>query len=114
MIGILAALWLSTGNAIRNGDFEAKAAKGVVLPEWDVSVGATNGATEPQSILKLDVKEKHGGKASLCLSGDGTTRAWKIAQQDVPARPGGTYRLAFQAKTEKVRQETIQGTDIRQ
>lgn len=108
------AILLLAGNEIRNGGFETKASKDAPVPDWTVSVGATNGATEPLSLVKLDAKEKKGGRASLLLSGDDTTRAWRILDQDLPVRPGATYRLTCQAKAEKIRQETIQGTEIRQ
>ena len=45
-----------------------------VLP---LTLGAQNGATIPESKVELDAKEKHGGKTSLHLSGDASTRGWR-------------------------------------
>jgi RNA polymerase sigma-70 factor (ECF subfamily) len=99
---------------VANGGFEGKAGKDGSIPDWKIVVGARNGAEEPLATAKLDTKEKRAGRASLCLSGDDTTRAWRAAQQEFEARPGGKYRLSAWAKAKDVRQETVKGTDIRQ
>jgi hypothetical protein len=105
----------SSAVGLENGSFEAKVDKDGAIPGWKLVVGATNGANEPLSIGKIDSKEKHGGHASLFVSGDDTTRAWRSAQQTLDdVRPGGTYRLSGWTKTKDVRAETIKGTSIHQ
>jgi len=112
--GSIAAQKSDHAISIKNGDFEAKPDKDGGIPNWRVAIGARNGGDEPAATVKIDTKEKHGGHASLCLSGDDQTRGWKSAQQDLPLRVGGAYRLTLWAKTEKVHQETVRGTSIQQ
>jgi hypothetical protein len=110
----LVAPLLALGNLVTNGDFEAKAGKSDPIPGWVLVVGARNGAEEPLSTVRLDTKEKRKGRASLLVSGDDTTRAWRSVQQELPVRPGGKYRLTAWARAENVRPETVRGTSIQQ
>lgn len=88
---------------LQNAGFEEKAAKDAAPPGWTLEMGAQNGATKPESEVALDAKEKHGGKASLRLSGDANTRGWRILKQPIEVRPGGTYVLEAWTKTAGVK-----------
>src|SRR5688572_3695664 len=68
-----------------------------------LETGAQNGATKPESEVELDAKEKHGGKTSLRLSGDTSTRGWRILKQPIEVRPGGKYTLEAWTKTAGVK-----------
>ena len=105
---------LTALNSIKNGDFEAKPPKDGSIPGWFLSVGATNGGSAPLSTVEMDSQVRKGGRQSLRFSGNGRTRAWRIAKQEVPARPGARYRLRAFAKTENVRKEKVEGTEITQ
>ena len=103
---MLAMLWIATlvlgGGTplpLANGGFEEKAAKDGAPTGWTLEMGAQNGATKPESKVELDTKEKHGGKAALHLSGDTSTRGWRILKQPIEVRPGGKYTLEAWTKT---------------
>lgn len=106
---MLATLWFATlivcGDAatpLVNNGFEEKTAKDGAPPGWTLELGAQNGATKPESKVEIDSKEKHGGKASLHLSGDTSTRGWRILKQPIEVRPGGKYTLEAWAKTDGI------------
>ena len=82
---------------IVNGDFQKWT--GDTLDGWEVEVGATNGAGEPKSEVKL-IK----GPA-LMLRGDAATMAWHSVSQKIAARPGASYRLDFETRTKGVRKQ---------
>ncbi len=95
---------LGSGEALlKNGGFEEKAGKDVAPPGWTLELGAQNGATKPESKVELDLKEKHGGKASLRFSGDAATRGWMILKQSIEVRPGGKYSLEAWTRTAGVK-----------
>jgi hypothetical protein len=93
--------FLGEGTLVDPG-FEGKAGKDGRPEGWTFELGATNGATTPESKVELDRKEKHGGKAALRFSGDASTRGWIIAKQPIEVRPGGTYELEAWTQTEGV------------
>lgn len=99
---VLAWASLAGDVALVNGGFEDKAAPKESIAGWMLELGAQNGATQPESKVELDKKEKHGGKAALRFSGNESTRGWLIAKQAVEVRPGGSYRLEAWTKTEGV------------
>jgi hypothetical protein len=100
----LAVVGLGGGSPapLANGGFEDKLQKDGAPTGWILELGAQNGAQEPESKVELDTKEKHGGKASLRLSGDTSTRGWRILKQPIEVRPGGKYTLEAWTKTAKV------------
>jgi hypothetical protein len=101
---IVWALALGLGDdGLENGGFEGKVGEDGAPAGWVLELGAQNGATTPESSVALDRKEKHGGKASLCFSGDGATRGWRILKQAVEVRPGGTYTLEAWTRTQGVK-----------
>ncbi len=100
---LLAMLALAGGDSTHEADFEAKPTRSEPVPGWTLELGARNGATKPESVVEIDRKERHGGKASLRLSGDSNTRGWLIAKQEIPVRPGGKYELEAWTKTEGVK-----------
>jgi len=66
---------------------------------WKVDVGAMNGAEQPKS----EVKPIKG--PALMLRGDASTMAWHAVSQEIPARPGASYRLTFESRTRDVQRE---------
>ena len=104
LASVMLALSLLSGETLpRNGGFEEKPGKDAAPPGWSLELGAQNGATKPESKVELDTKEKHGGKASLRLSGDAQTRGWMILKQPIEVRPGGKYSLEAWTKTAGVK-----------
>ena len=110
------ALWIALGGlallvrarmngevVLANGGFDEKAGKDGRPDGWVFELGAQNGATQPESRVELDTKEKHGGKAALRFSGNEATRGWLIAKQKLEMRPGGTYRLEAWTRTAGVK-----------
>ena len=103
VLALLAASPVSTGDElVVNPGFEEKAIADDPVPGWAISLGAQNGATEPVSNVELDRGEKNGGRQSLHLSGDRSTRGWMILKQEIETRPGGRYYLEAMVKTEGV------------
>lgn len=114
---MLLALLLSTALrsqsiSLANPDFEV--ANGNLPAGWVLEIGATNEGQAPTSTVALDTQVTHGGKSSVRLSGDQTTRAWYALKQDVPVRPEGLYRLKGFARADGVRREVVRGTESQQ
>ncbi len=100
MLGLVLALAALAGDpGLVNGGFEDK----TPLSGWTLELGAQNGAVQPESKVELDPRQKHGGAASLRFAGDAATRGWRIAKQEVEARPGGRYRLECWTRTAGVK-----------
>lgn len=97
---------------LSNGDFEGGETAEGAPTSWTLGIGATNGGTQPQSIVELDRDVKHGGQAALHLAGDARVRAWRTLSQDLEARPGAAYRLSGWARTKKVAPEAVAGTNL--
>jgi hypothetical protein len=98
--------------ALKNGDFETKATGKEEVAGFSVSLGAQNGAASPPSDVVLDAKVKHGGKCSLRLAGDETTRGWRVVEQAIPVRPGATYTFTGFTKAKDVKPGFVKGTKI--
>lgn len=108
VLASLGALASESDVALQNADFEIKATRAAPVPGWTLELGAQNGAEKPESVVELDRKTRHGGKASLHFKGKSSTRGWIIAKQEFVVRPGGEYRLSGWSKTEGVAKEGIQ------
>ncbi len=109
-LALLAALASGNEVGLSNADFETgpKSGRDAPVPGWTLEIGAQNGATQPESVVEIDRKERHDGRASLHFAGKASTRAWTIAKQEFVVRPGGVYTLRAWSKTEGVAQEGIQ------
>jgi hypothetical protein len=108
-----AALLLTIGERLANGDFDAPPVPNAIA-NWELEFGARNGGTEPASRLELDETVKHSGRASLHLAGDDKVRGWRAARQEIDGRPGATYTLSAFVKTKDVRSEPTAGTQFQQ
>jgi len=95
--GSIAIAAESTKSIVTNGDFQKWT--GGTPDDWNVDIGAKNGADEPTSQL---VRLNDPG---LSLVGDASTTAWHILGQEVPVRAGGTYTLEFQALSKGVQRQ---------
>jgi hypothetical protein len=89
---------------IVNGNFEEDPTGTAPVPGWTVAV-ATGGDAIPVSIVETTSKDRHTGRQSLRLFGDIGTSAWQSATQQLPVRPGATYRLSAWTKTQGVKRE---------
>jgi hypothetical protein len=98
--------------ALKNGDFESKATGKEEVAGYAISFGAQNGGTTPPSEVVLDAKVKHGGKYSLKLAGDETTRGWRVVEQAIPVRPGASYTFSGFTRTKDVKPGFVKGTRI--
>jgi hypothetical protein len=98
--------------ALKNGDFETKATGKEEVAGYAVSLGAQNGGAQPPSEVALDAKVKHGGKCSLKLAGDESTRGWRVVEQAIAVRPGATYTFSGFMKTKDVKPGFVKGTRI--
>ena len=87
-------------NLIKNGGFE-QWTKGAPSG-WQVNPGIFNGQTKPES------KIKKGDGPCLEIFGNVRTYAWNIVSQNVPMKPGETYRLKFKAKVKGLKREINQ------
>jgi len=87
------------GDVLANPGFEEPASDDDRPPGWTFALGAQNGATTPESEVRLDREERHGGKASLRFRGVEATRGWILAKQAIEVRPGGTYSLEAWTRT---------------
>jgi hypothetical protein len=94
---LLAAGAFGAEPLITNGDFEKWT--GGVPEGWEVEIGAKNGGDRPKS----EVKRIKG--PALMLRGDASTMAWHVVGQEIPARPGRSYCLAFASRTKDVQRE---------
>ena len=105
LVAITLSLILALGadEPLVNGGFEAAATVEQPVPGWLIELGAQNGATTPASIVELSGDEKSGGRQSLHLAGDSSTRGWRILKQEIEARPGGKYHLEAMVKTDGIK-----------
>ncbi|MEL6104570.1 MAG: carbohydrate binding domain-containing protein [Planctomycetota bacterium] len=88
---------LAAEELVRNGNFKEWADK--VPEDWEVDIGARNGANEPESeVARLPT-------TGLLLRGDQATRAWRIVKQELDVAPGDGLELAFEARTKDVRRQ---------
>ncbi len=86
---VLEANASAADSLVVNGDFQRWS--GGAPDGWEVDVGARNGADDPKSECK-----SISGPA-LMLRGDSSTMAWHAVSQEIAAKAGGSYRLAFES-----------------
>lgn len=90
LVVLLALPAFAGDNLLRNGDF-SKWRDGVP-EEWRSEHGAGSPGGTPSVVGPAE-----GG--GLRLSGDASTRSWRLLSQDVAVKPDGCYRLSFEART---------------
>lgn len=83
---------------LRNGSFSEW--RDGSPPGWTVEVGARNGDGPPSKLEPIE-----GGVA---LSGDASTRAWRLLRQSVPVKPGTPIVLEFRAGASGLKREGAQ------
>ncbi len=72
------------------------------LPQdWNVAVGATSGSDTPSRVAQIE-----GG--GIELAGDAATGRWRVVSQRVAVSPGGSLRLAFEARTAELKRQPRQ------
>ena len=81
-------------NLLTNGSFRDW--EGGKPSDWEVDIGASNGADAPLSEIKPI------GDAGLQLSGSARTLAWQALSQDIKTKAGATYLATFQASAKKI------------
>lgn len=87
---------LAGDNLLRNASFEEW--KDGAPAEWTVENGATKGKGPGSKVEK-------GAEGGLSLSGDAKTENWEAIAQEVAVKPGGFYRLRFEARGTGIKQE---------
>lgn len=102
------------GPSLPNLDFETQTPDGFPPIGWSIEMGRAYGSVEPAAVIRVDREIRHGGKASVLIEADETTRLFRAIRQDLPVKIGGLYKLKGWVRAHDVRKGLVRATQEEQ